>query len=257
MLGLWRNCSNAAHITPDNPLGLAGGLLRDGPLPTFETEWIPALDAATAAFGRPIDVLGWMIFGQKIIDGVMCADSYASLVASGTGHPKQYVRALLALKRHCRTLYVYHGSPRYIAEPKNDYTWLLPTLIAEAVPVYDAEADRKSLAMQKLADHHWRLGLPFAVEPFVKPGTPWEARQVPCFVLLSKVRETIRKGWSKATGAVRDYPFTNVLIPDADDINLDEIRGFWARGWTVFLPLDTPIEIISQLGKIASEAATS
>lgn len=242
-IGLWTSCSQAERITPTNPMGLRRNLLVGGPILTTREEWIPALKAAAASLGYAPDFLPWMWYGQKIIGGIMAADSLTSLIKSGTGHPHEYLPAAIELKQHCRDLIIYHGAPSHLAETPtgvaDNYAWLYPTMLSGAIPAYDAMADKMHPAMMKLAARHKKSKQRYWVEPFVKPGTQWAADETPCCVLLPKVRSVIAADWSPAQGAVREYRNTVVMIGDQRQIEVEEVRGFLAKGWNVLVPVDT------------------
>jgi len=248
-IGLWTSCSQAERISPENPMGLRRNLLVGGPIATAREEWIPALIAAKTALGYAPDFMPWMWYGQKIINGIMCADSFTSLLKSGTGRPHEYLPAAIELKQHCRDLVIYHGAPSHLAELPtggvDDYSWLFPTLLSGAIPAYDAQGDKVTPAMQRLAARHKKSKQPFWVEPFVKPGTQWAADEVSCCVLLPKVRSVIAADWSDAQGAVREYRKTVVMIGDKRQIDVEEVKGYLAKGWNVLVPVDTDAETLA------------
>lgn len=247
-IGLWRNCSNRKHQTDENPLGIARDILVS-PLGVVREDWAPKLDDAAVALGYRPDFMPWMWNGQVLVDEIMCADSFTSMIKRGTGKPFEYLPAALELKKHCRDLYVYHGAPTHLAEVPtggaDNYAWLYPTLLAGAVPVYDAQGDKQTTAMMKLAARHKKSRQRFGVEPFVKPGTQWAADGVPCFVMLSTVRRTIAADWGAAHAAVRDYPHVTVLVGKWEELGEEEAKGYLARGWSVFYPIGTPTDLLA------------
>lgn len=255
-IGLWRNCSNRAHMTAANPMGVASDILAS-PLAVVRDDWIPKIDAAAESLGYKPDFIAWMIYGQVIVNNIMCADSWVSLINRGVGKPFEYQPAFLELVKHCRDFYVYHGAPSNLAEVPtgaiDDYRWLGPTMLAGAIPVYDAQGDKVTPAMQRLAAMHKRRRQRFAVEPFVKPGTQWAADEVPCFVMLSKVRQVIAADWSAAQGAVKDYPYTNVLVGKWEELGEEEARGYLDRGWNVFYPINTPVDFLARFRELPNE----
>lgn len=258
-IGLWTSCSQVSNITPENPMGLGKGLATAGPNAVAREEWEPPLSAASKTLGYVPSFMTWMDKGQAFAPssgiagkgdpvplpaGIMAVDSYASLIASGTGKPWEYATAYRYIKRFCDKLFVYHGSPTVCLS--GNLAWLSPIFESDAIPVFDAEGDQTSLAMLEIAEQCAVRGREFAVEPFVSKQTLWFARKTPCFVLLQTVRDTIRKNWAPATGAAREYPHTNVMIGDPKQIDEDEVNGYLDRGWNVFLPLDTDPAVLAQ-----------
>lgn len=258
-IGLWTSGSQAAQITDDNPMGVRKSLFIS-PLATAREEWIPTLDAAALALGYRPRFKVWMPYGQKLINKVMCADSWVSLLKSGTGRPHEYAPAFVETRKHCEELIVYHGCPRYLAETptgaKDSYAWLMPALVAGCSICLDAEGDKSSREMKALAAKLDAQGARYYVEPLIKGGTPWEAAGIGCFVVLSKLRETIRKAWSPATGAAKEYQYINILVGSVADIDVPELRGYLAKGWHVFVPPETPADTLKALAA-PEVAATS
>jgi len=266
MIGLWTSCSQVANITPENPLGLGRGLLVAGPNKVADEEWIPNLIRAGAVLGYRPWFMTWMDKGQVLQTSrtyvakpakegdpvpsppkIMCVDSYTSLIKSGTGRPWEYATAYRKVKPYCERLIVYHGAPDY--RDSDGYGWMAPIWESEAEPCFDATGDCTTEEMVELANECEKRGKRYYVEPFVAQQTLWFTRKIPCFVLLQTVRDTIRKNWSPASGAAKDYPFVNVLVGNHNEIEAKETRGYLDRGWNVFYPLDTPLEKLAQFRK--------